>query len=482
MQRLLKSIVLITITAMMAVSLTHAEEITLPSLGDSSSAIVTTQQEYYLGRHWLQSLRRQTLTISDPEIKEYIENLIYHLVETSEVKDRRLEIVIVDSNVLNAFAVPGGIVGINSGLFLYADSEQEFASVVAHELAHLSQRHFARNVEEAERNKIPNMAATLASVILMAAGGGDAGMAAMTASQAAFQAQAAKFSRQNEREADDVGIKNMARAGMDPRAMPEMFEAMNRATRFAGQRPPEFLSSHPVTSNRIADSRARAEQYPLKHYKDNFTYYLMRVKIQVHHSRDPAAGVERFRAELKSGSSTPDDAVRYGLAIAYNAAQQPEKAQKILAPLLKTNPNNPHYLIAQAEIESKQGLYRKSLRRLKSALELNPGSFPLSMHYAETLLANRQYKEAERQLTQLVDSRPSDPDTWYLLAEAHGMAKNITGVHLARAEYFLLVGNVGQAIKHLEYALGLVKGNFALTTKLEQQIKDLKAYQKNMGF
>ncbi|MCL6416330.1 M48 family metalloprotease [Aestuariirhabdus sp. Z084] len=460
----------------------NAQEQTLPSLGDSSSAIVSTQQEYYLGRAWLQALRRQAPTIDDPEMKEYAENLIYRLLETSQVKDRRLEVVILNSPELNAFAVPGGIVGINSGLFLYAANEQQFASVLAHELAHLSQRHFARNVEEAERNRIPSLAATLGSVLLIAAGGGDAGLAALATSQAAIQSQRMKFSRQNEREADNVGIQNMARADMDPRAMPEMFEAMNRATRFSGQRPPEFLSTHPVTENRIAESRARAEQYPLKHFTDNPTYHLMRVKAQINHSRDPRKAINRYKAELENGSSTPEFAVRYGLALSLTKAQKLDQAQQTLAPLIKAEPDNLHYMIAQSQIDSKRGHYKAAGKRLRDALEFSPDNLPLAMNYADILLAERKYKEGERILTQLANKRPNDPDVWYILAEARGLAKDILGVHLARAEFFYLTGDMDQAIKHLEYAQTQIKGNFALSAKIEQQIKDLRTYQQNMGF
>ncbi|RRJ84182.1 M48 family metalloprotease [Aestuariirhabdus litorea] len=482
MHRIAKVVALGSLSCLCTLSPLQAQEQALPALGDSSSAIVTAQQEHYLGRAWLQALRRQAPTIDDPEMKEYTESLIYRLVETSEVRDRRLEVVILDSPELNAFAVPGGIVGINSGLFLYADSEQEFASVLAHELAHLSQRHFARNVEEAERNRIPSLAATLASVLLMAAGGGDAGIATLATSQAAFQSQQMKFSRQNEREADNVGIQNLARANMDPRAMPSMFESMNRASRFSGQKPPEFLSTHPVTENRISESRARAEQYPLKHYQDNPSYHLMRVKAQIHHNRDINKLIERYESELKNGSSTPPFAVRYGLALALTKAQRLDEAEQALAPLLKEAPDNRHYLIAQALIDSERGQYAAADKRLKGALELTPENLPLTMNYANILVAERKYKPAEQLLSQLVSSRPNDPDVWYILAEVRGLAKDITGVHLARAEFFRLTGDLDQAIQHLEYAQTQVQGNFALTTKVEQQIKDLRAYQKDVGF
>ena len=147
----------------------------LPSLGDASSAIVSPQQEYQLGRAWLALLRSQVSQLNDPQLKDYVESSVYRLVETSQVNDRRLEFILINSPQLNAFAAPGGIVGVNGGLFLNAQTEGEYASVLAHELAHLSQRHFARGVEAQQRMQVPMMAALLAGIVIAAAGAGDAG-------------------------------------------------------------------------------------------------------------------------------------------------------------------------------------------------------------------------------------------------------------------------------------------------------------------
>ena len=166
------------------------------------------------------------------------------------------DLVILDSRQLNAFAVPGGIVGINLGLFLYAETRNEFSAILAHELAHISQRHFARGVENARRNTLPNLAGLLASIIIMATSGGDAGIAALTATQAAAQQKALKYSRSREAEADRIGILTLADAGMDPRAMAYMFERLSNMNRFAGQRLPEFLLTHPVTQSRISESES----------------------------------------------------------------------------------------------------------------------------------------------------------------------------------------------------------------------------------
>ena len=151
----------------------------LPSLGDASSALVSPQQEYQLGRAWLSIVRGQVSQLSDPQLKDFVESSVYRLAETSQVQDRRLEFVLLNSPQINAFAAPGGIIGVNGGLFLYAQTEGEYASVLAHELAHLSQRHFARGLEAQQRMQLPVMAAMLAGIVAAAAGAGDAGIAAI---------------------------------------------------------------------------------------------------------------------------------------------------------------------------------------------------------------------------------------------------------------------------------------------------------------
>src|SRR5690554_689520 len=180
----------------------------LPSLGDSSSSIVSPEQEHQLGRAWLSLLRGQIRQLSDPLVKDYLERSVYRLAETSQLQDRRLEFVLLESPQLNAFAAPGGIIGVNGGLFIHAQTEAEFASVLAHELAHLSQRHFARGLEAQQRMQLPLMAAMLPGVIAAAAGAGDAAIAAIASGQAAAIQSQRSFSRQNEQEADRIGLAN----------------------------------------------------------------------------------------------------------------------------------------------------------------------------------------------------------------------------------------------------------------------------------
>lgn len=320
----------------------------LPSLGDASSAIVSPQQEHQLGRAWLSLVRGQVSQLDDPQLKDFVETSVYRLSETSQLQDRRLEFVLLNSPQINAFAAPGGIVGVNGGLFLYAQTEAEYASVMAHELAHLSQRHFARGLEAQQRMQIPVMAGLLAGIVAAAAGAGDLGIAAIATTQAAALQEQRRFSRQNEQEADRIGLVNLEKAGFDPRAMPSMFERLMRQYRY-DRKPPEFLLTHPVSESRIADTRNRAEQYTATGATDSVRYQLMRARVQLIYEETPGIAAKRFRSMLDENPNM--EAARYGLAIAQLKSGQYKQARESLQPLLNISPNDVTYNLAQVELD-----------------------------------------------------------------------------------------------------------------------------------
>ena len=457
----------------------NSQEIALPELGDSSSSTFSLQQEYKLGRAWLMSFRSQVRTVSDPLIQDYIEHIIYDLATYSELKDRRLDVVVVDNPTINAFAVPGGVIGVHNGLLLYAETEAQLATVLAHELAHLSQRHFARSVEQQKRNSIPNMAGLLAGILLAATAGGDAGMAAIAATQAASLQSQLRYSRLHEQEADRIGMQTMERADMDPNAAAAMFENMLKATRYAGSRPPEFLLTHPVTESRVSDARNRARHLPRKVYTDNHNYQLMRARVEVSMHENSKDAVNVFRTKLKQGSKH-HEADEYGLILALTRNGQYPEARKRLKPLLENNPGLIAYIIADADLDIQEGLYQDAITKLGNQLAVTPGNHPLTMTLAEALLKSNQPQHAEQILQAHSKIKPNNPDVWYLLAETHGLAGNIVGVHQARAEYFVLNGVLDRAQQQLGYALPLVKGNHLTTVRITERIKQIEQLKQSL--
>lgn len=473
MSRRLKSVMLAMALCSWNISPAESKQQDLPILGDMTSGIISLEQERVLGQDFLRSLRSQVPTVADALLKDYIEFLIYDLAAHSKLNDRRLELVIIDSKELNAFAAPGGIVGVNLGLFLYGETENEVSAILAHELAHLSQRHFARQVETNRKAGLASMAGLLAGIILIATTGADAGIAALTASQGIAQQTALRFSRAREAEADRFGIYTLADSDRDPRAMAHIFERLSKLNRYSGQRIPEFMLTHPVTRSRIADAYNHTRAYPKKDYPLKLDYQLMRARVQVMTEDSPEVAVQRMRDGLKDLDETKRFASRYGLVLALTKAGRHSQAQSNLDVLIEQRPNKISLLLCQADIHVATKKYQLALDILKEQLAINPDNYPITIQYAETLIQSNQPQAAEALLEQQTISRSSDADIWYILAETYGLTNNIPGVHQARAQWYVLNGNLDQAVKQLQYALPLVTDSFQETARITQRLQDI---------
>ncbi len=434
--------------------------------------MVTPRQEYELGQKWLRLYRAQVPSSSDPFLQMYVENLIRKLAAYSDLADKRLDILVVENPTLNAFAVPGGIVGVHTGLFEYADTEDQFASVLAHELAHLSQRHYARRVADQKEKSIPTMAALLASILIAASAGADAGIAAISATNAAALDAQLRFSRQMEQEADRIGMETMVRSGKNPWAMPAMFENMLRASRYS-RKPPEFLLTHPLTESRVSDSQLRAQRFEQRYFPDSTEYQLARVRAALIHESNANFAVRHFESELKADKYAPAVA-RYGLALALTRAARLEDAEKALAPLLAADTENVYFAVAQAEIDGERENFDAAIGRLQRKLRRYPNHHALNIRYAEILMKASRYEECEALLLRHSRRRPKDDYVWYLLAEVHGLAGNIFQVHTARAEYFLLNGLYDKAIIQLKNARLLAKEDKQTIARLNLKLKEAR--------
>ncbi len=444
----------------------------LPVLGDAVSGTITTQQEYEFGREIIRSMRAQTPLLQDPLIEEYIASLSYHLAANSELKDHRLEFLLIDSDQLNAFAAPGGIVGVNAGLFTYADNEGQFASVISHELAHLSQRHYARGVAQSQSNRIASIATTLASLLIMAAGGGEAGQAAIAASQALMTENRLQFSRGNEAEADRVGMRTLFKAGFDPQDMPGMFENMMQMRSFSRQIP-EFLSSHPLDENRVADTRNRALALPPVEHIQNIEFLLMKQRALLHFENDYEGFIANLERDLPQLNGAEADAAVYGIAIAQLQRGEFVAASETLSALLRKDPNRISYVVLEAEIAEAAENYDLAIAILEDNLDINPDNYPLSITYAQALDAAGRYPEAIAVYKNLSRQRPTDINVWYELAELQGLVGDISGVHQARAEYFYGIGEFGRALEHLNLALR-ERNNPLTTARINQRLEDIQ--------
>ncbi len=416
---------------------------------------MTPTEERRLGQAFMRQVRNSMTVVSDPLLNTYIERLGERLVAGSEETGQPFTFFLVDDSMVNAFAGPGGYIGVNTGLILTTESESELAAVIAHEISHVTQKHLMRTFQMADNMSVSTAAVILAAVVLGAATkNSDVGIAAATGAQAGMLQRQINFTRSNEKEADNVGIMIMSRAGFDPRAMPAFFERMGKANRLYDMKElPEFLRTHPVTTNRIADSRSRAESYPYKQYLDSTEYHLVRATLREQQFPQASEAVQFFRSSLREGRFRNEEGQRYGLVKALIRAREFKSAESELNKLLKRNPTRIHYLALQAELLQKSGQRAEGLRVLRNALALHPGNYPLTLYYTEMLLEARRPSDAQRLLEKLQRSRPQDAELYGLLARAAGDAGQVNQGHQYMAEYYYLDGNLESAVQQLEIAL-----------------------------
>lgn len=468
------------VCALICTTSTSHAEVDLPTLGDTSSITISPVQERILGQQWLRAYRSQVPTSSDPLVIDYLENLFERLLPYSQLDNKKIELVLAENKTLNAFAVPGGIIGIHTGLLNYAKTENQLAAVLSHEMGHLSQRHYARHLENEKNMMMPLLAGLLAGLVLAANSDSDAGIATIMGTQAAAQQARLSFSRQNEQEADRIGMQTMVDAGLDPYAASDMFEEMMRANRL-NRRPPEYLLTHPVSERRVADARNRAMKYPHKPYPDNLEFQLMRSRIRVDAEETPQVAAKIFKSELDKETNSLD-ASRYGWVLALTKSSQFDQARAAFAPLLEKEPNRITYKIMQADIEIAAEHYKPALAILDEQLQKHPGNYPLTIRYAEALMKAGSYQESATLLDKLSRTRSNDDYVWYLLAEVNGLAGNILGVHEARAEYFILNGVYDRAAIQLRNALKRAEGNAYRTALIEERLKYTEEQMLNRGF
>lgn len=449
-------------------------ETDLPALGDAGTGVISPAMEHRVGAAWLRELRSRTNLLYDPVVADYAEHLAYRIASHSDLVEPRLSLVILNSTEINAFAVPGGIMGINAGLLLSAGSEDEVASVIAHELAHLSQRHFARSLDQQRRQQPLALTALLASILVAATVGGDVGTAAIIGTQAGLMQNQLAYSREHEREADRIGMQTLARAGFDPAAMPAFFEKLLRAAPIDPDRYPEYIRTHPITESRISDSRNRARQLPVPAAgRDSLDFDLTRARLQVAFARDGGEAAARFGEALRQAPPAQQVPLRYGLALALLRANRYDDALAALAPLRANAPERIAYRVTEGEILLAADRTKDAEELLTAGLALAPDNFPLTMTAALALIREKHASKAVALLERQALLRRDDPQVWQLLARARGETGDTVGVHAARAEYLFLVNQADPAKEQLELGIRKAGDDFARAAPLHDRLREM---------
>ncbi len=447
------------------------ESISLPEMGDPSTAEVTPDEERRLGESLMRWLRQNDLIESDPLTQSYIHSLGYQLVANSDETNQPYTFFVVKEPSINAFAAPGGFIGIHTGLILTSESESELAGVMAHEIAHITQKHMTRTYDSAKKHQLTTAVALLAA-ILIGQNVEQLTEAAIATSVAANAQLQINFTRAHEQEADYLGIKTLANAGFDPEGMPSFFERMQKASKLYGTALPEFLSTHPVTVNRIAESRSRARNMVVKSVKSNKLYPYIKARIMVQKASD----IQLFIRELKQtqSSSTDRSVYLYTLAIAYLRAEQASSAEAAILPLIKTDPESILYRIAQAEIQHAMGKNEMALENFKSLLSLYPYSNAITVHYAQFLLAIEKNELAYATLQDYRHNRDTDTLILKLLSQAASKIGKTAEAYLYLAEHDFLNGSTRDAITLLNTASKIKGNDYYLSSQIDAKLQQYK--------
>ena len=447
-------------------------DIRLPDIGDSSGTALSPDQERALGERLMRRLHQDLLIMDDPLLQNYIDSLGLRLVSNSQRPSDDFTFFIVDDEAINAFAAPGGYIGVNSGLILTTETESELAAVMAHEITHVTQRHMARTYEAAGRYQMAAALAILAAILV----GGQSdqlAQAAIAGGAAASAQMQIDFTRANEREADRLGIQTLAAAGYDTSSMATFFERMQRSARLYGERPPEFLSTHPVTTARIAESRSLAKSYTPAQRVDETNYGLMRARLRVLGSKDPRRAQQIFSNGLQD-QTADQDAARYGYALALLAAGDPEQAHPHAVRLLKQNPDRIPYLILSARIDMERGAQSQALETFERALLNYPNDYPLTYFYADALLRAGKAEQARELLQDYMNSRTPNASVRRLYAQAAGDSGHMAEAYRNMAEYYFLNGQTHAAIDQLTRASQVKDVGFYEGSQIEARLQELK--------
>jgi len=451
-----------------------ANELKLPDMGDSTGTLISPLQEKALGESFFRSIQNQLSISDDPDIQHYIQSIGRHIAANSDNPSQAFYFFVVLSQDINAFAGPGGFIGINSGLILNSESESELASVMAHEIAHVTQRHIYRAYEAANRMTLPAAAAMIAAIIV-ASQAPEMGIGAISAIQAGSAQMQINFTRDNEQEADRVGLKTLAKAAFNPRSMPAFFEKLQQASRYYGKGAPEFLRTHPMTSSRIADTRGRAESYPYRQSSDSQTYRLIKAKLRTLSTMTAKDLILYFEQRLSIGTQKQRDAMHYGLALSYAKQRDYKKASSLLKSLNKSTPQQAIYLSSLASITSLKGDFSLAEQYYDTLQKKYPDNQSFKRLAIANLIKARQVKRALQQLKAIPYAFQHHAQYYLLLAQSYGLLKKEALLHRYMAEYYYVTGQTNTAIMQIKLAQQAKDTNFYLAAILEDRLRFFKS-------
>lgn len=442
----------------------------LPDLGESARATISETQEAQLGQEIMRQIRGDNAYLDDPEITAYIGRLGSQLVAASPAPYRHFEFFVVRDPTINAFALPGGYIGVHTGLIAAARTESELAGVLAHEISHVTQDHIARLIDSQKGSTLTSLAALAVAILAARSDNPQIAEAAITTAQAMQIQSRLNFTRENEKEADRIGLQTLAESGYDPSGMASFFERLLAKGRLYESEAPAYLRTHPLTHERMADLQNRLGEMKTHQHADSMDFKLVRARVQAGEG-EPADAFMTFKAQV---ASHPTDTVaRYGLVVAALRAGERDAAAKAFAKL-EGQLTSPMAITLAARLQQEAGQQDKAVATLKAGVAKYASNRPLVYAYVRALLLANRPDEARRFVSDQLRSWDDDARLYMLLAESdHAMGKRSEG-HLAQAEAHIRLDQPALAMEQLQLARQAADGDFYTMSVVDARLRELR--------
>jgi len=445
----------------------------LPELGDSAASTLSKPMERRIGEEAYRNIRfRNAGYLDDPEIAKYVAELGSRLVKASDERDQDFEFFVIRDNTINAFAMPGGYIGVHTGLLLAAQTESEIAAVLAHEVSHVTQRHISRMLGRQGDASVLSVAAMVIALIAARSSPELAQLTVATANAGAIQAQL-NYSRDFEREADRVGFQLLGSAGFDVHAMASFFEKMQKAGRFYDQSAPAYLRTHPLSSERMSDMQNRVQSKAYKQIPDSIEFHLVRAKLRAEFG-DAKDAVISAKQQLEEKRYASEPAARYYLVAAMIRDNDFAGAEREIERLRNSSPVHPMIegLAARLKIAQKQG--SSAIPILRNALDRFPRNMALSIALVQVLQAQSRHAEALVVTDELLKGASKDASVFEIRARSFAATGQQLRMHQAIAEQYYFMGSLPGAIEQLELAQKFGKGDFYQLSVIEARLREIR--------
>ena len=446
----------------------------LPVIGEPADRFLSPAEESKLGADFLRNVYRSGAVLQDPEISDYVQHLGNVLVSALHEGDLEYTLFVINDPSINAFAVPGGFIGINSGLILSSNTESELAGVIAHEIAHVSQRHIARRIADMSSQQLTSLAAIFAGILAAASGAGDSASALLYSGVAMQQQNMLNFTRSNEIEADRIGLSILYRAGYDPNGMANFFRVLQRQQ--VGRIPEQFqfLLTHPLDNFRINEAQNRIDQLPRQAHASSMSYHLVKARIAAMVSNNPKQYLRSLEQNLNKQKRPLNAVGQYAHSQALERNQQHRQALKVIDKLLDKDPENIHYQLAYARNKNNLQQSNAALAALNKMLAIYPDDFASNYYYAATLKSLGRATEGRDALkTYLRNHSAPTLEAYKLLAELHASSGDSIHSKQVMAEYYFNSGNYNAAIFQLKQALANPQVDVITRTQIERRLREM---------